>query len=74
MFGRHPEGLWLPETAVDLETLEILAENNIRYTILAPRPGMKKAKPATDSKDSKDVKEAREARPVEGTSGDVRSE
>ncbi|MBK6620020.1 MAG: DUF3536 domain-containing protein [Saprospirales bacterium] len=36
-FGRHPEGLWLPETAVDLETLEILAENNIRYTILAPR-------------------------------------
>lgn len=36
-FGRDPEGMWLAETAVDIETLEILAENNIKYTILAPR-------------------------------------
>jgi alpha-amylase/alpha-mannosidase (GH57 family) len=36
-FGRRPEGMWLPETAVDMETLEVLAENGIRYTILAPR-------------------------------------
>lgn len=36
-FGRAPEGMWLAETAVDTETLEILAENNIQYTILAPR-------------------------------------
>jgi len=27
----------LPETAVDTETLEVLAENGIRFTILAPR-------------------------------------
>ncbi len=35
-FGRDPEGFWLPETAVDLESLEVLAEHDIRFTILAP--------------------------------------
>lgn len=35
-FGRSPEGMWLPETAVDLETLDILAGLGIRYTILSP--------------------------------------
>jgi alpha-amylase/alpha-mannosidase (GH57 family) len=35
-FGRFPWGMWLPETAVDIETLEVLAENNIKYTILSP--------------------------------------
>jgi alpha-amylase/alpha-mannosidase (GH57 family) len=35
-FGRYPEGMWLPETAVDLECLDILAEFGIRFTILAP--------------------------------------
>jgi Domain of unknown function (DUF3536)/Glycosyl hydrolase family 57 len=36
-FKRKPEGMWLPETAVNTETLEVLAENGIRFTILAPR-------------------------------------
>ncbi|MDQ1409347.1 MAG: hypothetical protein QOJ41_1082 [Acidobacteriaceae bacterium] len=36
-FKRRPEGMWLPETAVDTETLEVLAENGILYTIMAPR-------------------------------------
>ncbi|MEW6173623.1 MAG: DUF3536 domain-containing protein [Bacillota bacterium] len=35
-FGRRPEGMWLPETAVDLETLDIMAEQGIVFTILAP--------------------------------------
>jgi predicted glycosyl hydrolase (DUF1957 family) len=34
-FGRKPCGLWLPETAVDLASLEVLAENDIDFTVLA---------------------------------------
>jgi alpha-amylase/alpha-mannosidase (GH57 family) len=36
-FGRRPEGMWLAETAADTETLEALAEQEILFTILAPR-------------------------------------
>lgn len=36
-FQRAPEGMWLPETAVDLPSLEVLAEHGIQFTILAPR-------------------------------------
>ena len=35
-FGRDPEGMWLPETAVDLETLDLMAQHGIQFTILAP--------------------------------------
>ena len=35
-FGRDPEGMWLPETAVDPETLDVLAAEGIAFTILAP--------------------------------------
>jgi len=36
-FSRKPEGMWLAETAVDTQSLEILAEQGISFTVLAPR-------------------------------------
>ncbi|HUP49386.1 MAG TPA: DUF3536 domain-containing protein [Thermoanaerobaculia bacterium] len=35
-FGRKAEGMWLPETAVDVASLEALAAEEMRFTILAP--------------------------------------
>jgi alpha-amylase/alpha-mannosidase (GH57 family) len=35
-FKRKPVGMWLPETAVDIETLDLLAGEGIRFTLLAP--------------------------------------
>ena len=35
-FGRTPDGMWLPETAVDEETLDVLALEGIQFTVLAP--------------------------------------
>lgn len=54
-FKRYPEGIWLAETAVDTETLEVLASHGIQYTILAPRQAkavrrMSAASPASGSK------------------------
>ncbi len=56
-FGREPEGMWLAETAADIPTLEALAEQGIRFTILAPhqaeaiRPlaGLAPAAPVSDA-------------------------
>src|SRR5256886_8324665 len=37
-FGREPEGMWLPETAVDDETLDVRGREGNRLTLLAPQP------------------------------------
>ncbi|MHC1784247.1 MAG: DUF3536 domain-containing protein [Anaerolineaceae bacterium] len=44
-FGHKPAGMWLPETAANTETLEVLAECGIKFTILAP---WQAADPQTD--------------------------
>jgi len=36
-FNRKPEGMWLAETAVDIESLELLAKHDVKFTVLAPR-------------------------------------
>ena len=48
-FGREPEGMWLPETAVDNESLEILAEAGLKFTILAPHQAYRIRKIGTDT-------------------------
>ncbi|HUQ84477.1 MAG TPA: DUF3536 domain-containing protein, partial [Gemmatimonadaceae bacterium] len=35
-FRRDPEGMWLPETALDDETLDVLAQEGMRFTVVAP--------------------------------------
>ena len=35
-YGAAPEGMWLSETAADTESLELLAEQGIKFTLLAP--------------------------------------
>lgn len=54
-FGRKPEGMWIPETAVDIETLEVLAENDIKFTVLAPQQARRYKR--IDEKNWKDLNE-----------------
>jgi alpha-amylase/alpha-mannosidase (GH57 family) len=35
-FGRPAEGMWLAETAVDVETLDLMAAEGVAFTVLAP--------------------------------------
>ena len=47
-YGAQPEGMWLAETAVDTETLQLMAQHGIRYTLLAPHQ-CKRIRPLNDA-------------------------
>jgi hypothetical protein len=46
-FGRKAEGLWLPETAVDLESLDQAAGQGVAFTILSPYQALRGRKIGT---------------------------
>lgn len=56
-FGRTPEGMWLPETAADTDTLEAVVDAGLRFTILAPHQAVEVRPPGR--KDWRDVRGGR---------------
>jgi alpha-amylase/alpha-mannosidase (GH57 family) len=46
-FGRKPEGMWLAETAVSRKVLDLLAQEGIKFTVLAPHQSARVRKIAT---------------------------
>jgi alpha-amylase/alpha-mannosidase (GH57 family) len=57
-FGRKPEGMWLAETAADNETLDVLAQHGIKFTILSPYQASR-VRPLDGKSDWQDVNGAR---------------
>jgi hypothetical protein len=58
-YGEEPLGMWLPETGVDVATLEVLARQGVTYTVLMATqaamtraPGAKWVKVAPDTLDT----------------------
>src|SRR6185295_8418479 len=77
-FGRKPEGMWLPEMAVDVTALEALASAGIALTMLSPhqarrvRPLGKDDAAWTDvSPETLDVRRVYRCRLPSGSSIDV---
>lgn len=40
-FRRKPESMWLPETAIDSETADLLIDEGLKYIILSPHQALK---------------------------------
>ena len=68
-FGRRPEGMWLPETAVDDDTLEVVAEKGISFTILAPSQAARVREPGGEWREVAGGVDPREAYRVPLRSG-----
>ena len=54
-FGRKPEGIWLAETAVDDETLKVLVDCGVKFTILSPYQALRVKKLGADDNSWNDV-------------------
>ncbi len=48
-FGRQPEGMWLAETAVSRSVLDLLAQERIKFTVLAPHQALRVRKLSTNN-------------------------
>lgn len=58
-FKRKPEGMWLAETAVDLESLDLMAEQGIKFTVLAPHQAKRVKQTTSQETLWRDVTEAK---------------
>jgi alpha-amylase/alpha-mannosidase (GH57 family) len=48
-YGRKPEGMWLAETAVNRSVLDLMAQEGIKFTVLAPAQSARVRKIPADS-------------------------
>ena len=58
-FKRKPEGMWLSETAVDIESLELLVKHGIKFTILGTPSGKSHSQERRDDVDQRECTDAR---------------
>ena len=52
-FGRAPEGMWLPETACDSRTLQALADEGLKFTVLSPYQATRVRPPEGEWRDAR---------------------
>ena len=57
-FGRAAEGMWLSETAVDTETLSLMVEEGVKFTVLSPTQAQS-VRPLTGSANDKPWQEVK---------------
>jgi len=55
-FGRPAEGMWLPETAVDLATLRALADEGLHFTVLSPHQALRVRAPGGEWEDARNAR------------------
>jgi alpha-amylase/alpha-mannosidase (GH57 family) len=67
-FGRKPEGMWLAETAVSRSVLDLLAQERIQFTVLAPHQAARVRRIAADENPDLSPADSRASRNVDSAS------